>query len=82
MMVPVIIDPEYVSPSPACRLRTAVGRQFRQRVRPVPQRRAACGHAGWPCVPSPTVMLLEVFRAGEGVDLIREAVKVARRLAR
>ena len=35
-----------------------------------------------PCVITPTVMLLEVFRAGEGVDLIREAVKVAWRLAR
>ena len=31
---------------------------------------------------APTVMLLEVFRAGEGVDLIRESVKVAWRLAR
>ena len=34
------------------------------------------------CVAPPTVRLLEVFRAEEGVDLIREAVKVAWRLAR
>ena len=35
-----------------------------------------------PSVTAPTVMLLEVFRSQEGVDLIREAVKVAWRLAR